>query len=235
MAKASKSSAADHVEMEGFEGHYAELGGTTVGWETYTADADLTPLFAGLPDDRCQCEHWGYVFEGKLVFHTAEGDEEFVGGDAYFVGPGPHADRSSPGPRWSSSARRTGSTRRWRSSRRTRRQRASPGEPHRGEAAAPKGRPLQVPPVPRLRHLARERPDPRLPSGRRTHRPEVLARCRERGGGSDPVVRAPTTGRRMEGVRDEVHDHDVRGPGHHDGDPVARMDQEHDPVHAGPR
>jgi hypothetical protein len=61
---------------------------TTVGWETYTADADLTPLFVGLPDDRCQCEHWGYVFEGKLVVHTADGDEEFVGGEAYFVGPG---------------------------------------------------------------------------------------------------------------------------------------------------
>ncbi len=88
MAKASKASASDHVQMEGFEGHYAELGGTTVGWETYTADADLTPLFVGLPDDRCQCEHWGYVFEGKLVFHTADGDEEFVGGEAYSVGPG---------------------------------------------------------------------------------------------------------------------------------------------------
>jgi hypothetical protein len=88
MAKASKSSAAEHFEAEGFEGHYAELGGYTVGWETYTADADLTPLFAGLPDDRCQCEHWGYVFEGKVVFHSAGGDEEFVGGEAYFVGPG---------------------------------------------------------------------------------------------------------------------------------------------------
>jgi hypothetical protein len=88
MAKASKASASDHVQMEGFEGHYSELGGRTVGSETYTADADLTPLFKGLPNDRCQCEHWGYVFEGKLVFHTAEGDEEFVGGEAYFVGPG---------------------------------------------------------------------------------------------------------------------------------------------------
>ena len=58
MAKASKSSASEHVEGEGFEGYYAELGGTTVGWETYTADADMTPLFVGLPDDRCQCEHW---------------------------------------------------------------------------------------------------------------------------------------------------------------------------------
>jgi len=88
MAKASKSSAGEHFEAEGFEGHYAELGGTTVGWESYTEDADLTPLFKGLPDDRCQCEHWGYVFEGKVVFHTAEGDETFNGGDAYFVGPG---------------------------------------------------------------------------------------------------------------------------------------------------
>ena len=88
MGKASKQSATDHVELTGFEGHYAELGGYTVGWETYTEDADLSDLFKGLPDDRCQCEHWGYVFEGKLVFHTAEGDQEFVGGEAYFVGPG---------------------------------------------------------------------------------------------------------------------------------------------------
>ena len=88
MSKASKSSASEHVEMESFTGHYAELGGYTVGWENYGQDADLTPLFVGLPDDRCQCEHWGYVFDGKVVFHTAEGGEEFVGGDAYFVGPG---------------------------------------------------------------------------------------------------------------------------------------------------
>jgi hypothetical protein len=88
MAKASKASAAEHVELEGFEGHYAELGGTTVGWETYTADGDMSALFVGLPDDRCQCEHWGYVFEGRLVFHTAAGDEEYTAGDAYAVGPG---------------------------------------------------------------------------------------------------------------------------------------------------
>jgi len=88
MAKASKQSASDHVDIEGFEGHYQELGGTTVGFESYSADADLTPLFKGLPDDRCQCEHWGYVFKGKVIFHTSQGDEEFGAGDAYFVGPG---------------------------------------------------------------------------------------------------------------------------------------------------
>jgi hypothetical protein len=88
MSKASKASATDHVRAEGFDGHYAELGGTTVGFERYTADADMTPLFVGLPDDRCQCEHRGYVFEGKVVYHTAGGDEEFVAGDAYVIGPG---------------------------------------------------------------------------------------------------------------------------------------------------
>ena len=88
MPKASKSSASEHVEVEGFEGHYAELGGTTVGWETYTADVDMTPLFVGLPDDRCQCEHWGYVITGKVTFRSADGDETFEAGDAYYAPPG---------------------------------------------------------------------------------------------------------------------------------------------------
>ena len=88
MPKASKGSASEHFEAEGFEGHYQEVGAYTIGFETYTADADVAPLFVGLPDDRCQCEHWGYVLKGRVVFHTADGDEEFVAGDAYVVGPG---------------------------------------------------------------------------------------------------------------------------------------------------
>ena len=42
---------------------------------------------AGL-DDRCQCSHWGYVIKGKVTFKTAQGDETFETGDAYYVGPG---------------------------------------------------------------------------------------------------------------------------------------------------
>jgi len=41
--------------IDGYEGHSENFenfenfdGGQTVGFETYTADADLTPLFAGL-------------------------------------------------------------------------------------------------------------------------------------------------------------------------------------------
>jgi hypothetical protein len=88
MPKASKISASDSMELDGYEGHFEQLGDYTVGFETYTADADLTPLFAGLPDDRCQCVHWGYVIKGKLTFKTAAGEETFETGDAYYVGPG---------------------------------------------------------------------------------------------------------------------------------------------------
>jgi hypothetical protein len=89
MPKASKISASESMEIEGYEGHFEHFdGGTTVGFEHYTADADLTPRFAGLPDDRCQCAHWGYVVKGKLTFKTANGDETLETGDAYYVSPG---------------------------------------------------------------------------------------------------------------------------------------------------
>ncbi len=89
MPKASKTSASESMEIDGYEGHFEHFeGGYTVGFETYTADADLTPLFAGLPDDQCQCAHWGYVIKGKVTFKTAGGDETFETGDAYYLGPG---------------------------------------------------------------------------------------------------------------------------------------------------
>jgi hypothetical protein len=89
MPKASKDTASEHVELEGYEGRLEHFdGGYTVAFERYTADADLTPLFAGLPDDRCQCPHWGYVVAGKVTFKFAEGEETYQAGDAYYAPPG---------------------------------------------------------------------------------------------------------------------------------------------------
>jgi hypothetical protein len=89
MPKASKATASDSMQMEGYEGHYENFdGGYTVAFETYTEDADPGGLFKGLPDDRCQCEHWGYVIRGKVAFKTAEGEETFETGDAYYIAPG---------------------------------------------------------------------------------------------------------------------------------------------------
>lgn len=89
MPKASKATASESMQVEGYEGHYENFeGGYTVAFETYTEDSDAAELFKGLPDDRCQCPHWGYVVKGKVAFKTADGEETFEAGDAYYVGPG---------------------------------------------------------------------------------------------------------------------------------------------------
>jgi hypothetical protein len=89
MPRAAKATASQTFEMEGYEGHLEQFdGGYTVAFETYTADADLAPLMQGLPDDQCQSPHWGYVLRGKLTFKSADGEETFEAGDAYYVAPG---------------------------------------------------------------------------------------------------------------------------------------------------
>jgi hypothetical protein len=89
MPHASKKTASEHESLEGYEGHFEHFdGGWTVGFETYTQDADLAPLFRGLPNDECQCEHMGYVVKGRLAFRSQDGEEVFQAGDAYFVGAG---------------------------------------------------------------------------------------------------------------------------------------------------
>jgi hypothetical protein len=88
MPGASKETASERMEVEGYEGRFERAGDYTIAFETYTADADLTPFFAGLPDDRCQCPHWGYVVKGKLTYKTADGEESFETGQAYYAPPG---------------------------------------------------------------------------------------------------------------------------------------------------
>ena len=89
MPKASRETASESMVVEGYEGHFEELGGYTVGFETYSADADLAPFFVGLPDDRCQCAHLGYVLKGKVKFTFADGrDETYEAGEAYHAPPG---------------------------------------------------------------------------------------------------------------------------------------------------
>lgn len=88
MPKLSKKDASDAITLEGYEGHFGELDGYTVGFETYTADSDLSELFRGLPDDRCQCPHWGVVLKGKLKYTSDDGDTTITAGEAYYVPPG---------------------------------------------------------------------------------------------------------------------------------------------------
>jgi mannose-6-phosphate isomerase-like protein (cupin superfamily) len=88
MPKTSKTTATQTADLPGFEGRYEELEGYTIGFETYTEDADLAPLFKGLPDDRCQSPHWGYVIKGKVTYKIGDREETIEGGEAYYVPPG---------------------------------------------------------------------------------------------------------------------------------------------------
>lgn len=83
-----RDSTSQKIEMEGYEGRYEEVDGYIVLFETYHADSDVRDLLRGLPDDRCQCPHWGYVFAGKQVFHYADRDEVITAGQAYYAPPG---------------------------------------------------------------------------------------------------------------------------------------------------
>jgi hypothetical protein len=88
MPKASKVTASQVEDMGVMEGRYEKLGGYTVGFETFREDADATPLFKGLPDDRCQSPHWGYVVSGSVTFRYPDRDEIYETGDAYYAPPG---------------------------------------------------------------------------------------------------------------------------------------------------
>ena len=89
MGSIARDTASDVYRMDGFEGRYEEIDGYTIGFETYTADADPAPLFRGLPDDRCQCPHWGVVTKGTLTYRYADGSEDVIGaGQAYYARPG---------------------------------------------------------------------------------------------------------------------------------------------------
>lgn len=67
----------------------ADWGGMRVAVVSVAAGTDFGPLLAGLPNDRCQGEHWGYVLRGRLRITDANNREELlVGGDFYHLAPG---------------------------------------------------------------------------------------------------------------------------------------------------
>jgi hypothetical protein len=96
VAKASKQTASRVEDMGVLESRSEELGGYTIEFTTFREDADATPFFKGLPDDRCQSPHWGYVLKGALTLRYADREETYEAGDAYYGPPG-HIPRVSAG------------------------------------------------------------------------------------------------------------------------------------------
>jgi hypothetical protein len=73
-----------------YEGRTADAAGMRIAFESMPASfpPDESP-FKGLPGDRCQCDHWGYLLEGSFRVAYSDGPDEIVrAGEAYHLRPG---------------------------------------------------------------------------------------------------------------------------------------------------
>jgi Cupin domain len=97
MPKVSKDSASrggDHgIVVERSE----DLDGYTVNFVTFRENIDHRPLLRGLPNDQCQCPHWGYVLKGRMTFDVGDRREVYEAGDAFYVPPGHAPVQNEPG------------------------------------------------------------------------------------------------------------------------------------------
>jgi hypothetical protein len=75
----------DEIETRGIT-----WGDVTVRHIDLPAGVDFTPLFKGLPDDLCQCAHWGYVTDGSITVRFADGTEETTHAGEVFYWRGGH-------------------------------------------------------------------------------------------------------------------------------------------------
>lgn len=77
------------IQADGVELRTQAIGGDmTVAFMRATKGLDLRPPLEGLPGDRCQCPHWGYVLKGSVRMHTAEGHQDYRAGQAFYWAPG---------------------------------------------------------------------------------------------------------------------------------------------------
>jgi hypothetical protein len=88
MMRGSKQDIPVAFETGGIVLHEAEWADMNVGLETFPAGTELEPVFKGLPDDRCQCPHWGYVIRGRMRVRYKDHEEVVNAGDAYYMAPG---------------------------------------------------------------------------------------------------------------------------------------------------
>jgi hypothetical protein len=88
MPSVSRNRIAEIDDHGPVEERHEDIDGTTIQFVTFRADVDAAPLLRGLPDDRCNCPHWGYVFKGKVTFDLGDRQEVYEAGDAFYITTG---------------------------------------------------------------------------------------------------------------------------------------------------
>ena len=90
MAKVSKETASRGDDYGAVYDRAEEIEGYTINFVSFRQDIDATPLYRGLPDDRCQCPHWGYVLRGRITTIDTRGRQETVEANDLFYWPPGH-------------------------------------------------------------------------------------------------------------------------------------------------
>jgi len=67
----------------------AGWNGMKVGHFRIQSGTDITEALKGLPDDMCQCPHWGLVLKGAIHLRYSDGTTEVIqAGAAFYMPPG---------------------------------------------------------------------------------------------------------------------------------------------------
>lgn len=79
------------VSMGPYQAQWAQWEGYAMAFERvpggFPPGGDVA--WQGLPNDLCQCPHWGYLLKGKALLRLADGSETTInGGDLYYCPPG---------------------------------------------------------------------------------------------------------------------------------------------------
>ena len=88
MPKVSRDSTETVAEQGPVTDRAHQLDGYAVNFVEFHEDVDATPLLKGLPDDSCQCPHWGYVIKGRMTYRFGDDQEVYEAGDAFYQPPG---------------------------------------------------------------------------------------------------------------------------------------------------
>jgi hypothetical protein len=97
MPRVSKRSATKGGDHGPVVDRSEDLEGYMVNFVEFRQSLDHSPLLKGLPDDRCQCPHWGYVLKGRMTMRYADREEAYEAGDAFYAPPGHAPIANEPG------------------------------------------------------------------------------------------------------------------------------------------
>jgi hypothetical protein len=79
------------MRMGGYAGQWVEWAGYAMAFEV--VPKGFPPggegAFQGLPENYCQCPHWGYLLNGTARLRLTDGSETIINaGDLYYAPPG---------------------------------------------------------------------------------------------------------------------------------------------------